>query len=103
MGIELGSEPAVDVYLVTIGHKARNWALAHLNDFREKGLACTMDYAGRSIKAQMKDANRENARFSIIIGDNELESGRFTLRDMEQSEEENLSFDDILKRVAPTM
>ncbi len=103
LGIELGSEPAVDVYLVTIGDKARNWALSHLHEFRQKGISCTMDYAGRSIKAQMKDANRENARFSIIIGDNELETGEFTLRDMEKSEEKNLPLEEIHKRIAPAM
>jgi histidyl-tRNA synthetase len=35
-----------------------------------------MDYMGRSMKAQMKDANRENARFAIIVGDNELREGK---------------------------
>jgi histidyl-tRNA synthetase len=57
-----------------------------------------MDYMGRSMKAQMKDANRENARFAIIVGDHELEANRFTFRDMEKSVEDALSFEEILQR-----
>jgi len=45
----------------------------------------------------MKDANRENARYAIIVGDHELESGKFTFRDMADSEEEALPFQEILK------
>ena len=55
-----------------------------------------MDYLGRSLKAQMKDANRENARFTIIVGDNELRTGIFVLRDMHKSEESQLTFEQIL-------
>ncbi len=99
MGIKLGSAPVPDVYLVTLGSRAREWALSRLREFRHKGISCTMDYAGRSIKAQMKDAHREQARFAIIIGDSELETEIFTLRDMEKSEEENLPLGDIFKRV----
>ena len=51
------------------------------------------------MKAQMKDANRENARFAIIVGDHELESGRFTFRDMVGSDEEALPFREILNRL----
>jgi len=44
-----------------------------------------------------------HTRFSVIVGNNELETGKFRLRDMAQRKEENLSFDEILKRVAPVM
>jgi histidyl-tRNA synthetase len=58
-----------------------------------------MDYKGRSMKSMMKDADRENARFAIIVGDHELESGKYTFRDMKESEEESLTIDDIFKRL----
>jgi histidyl-tRNA synthetase len=58
-----------------------------------------MDYIGRSIKAQMKDADRENARYTIIVGENELNEGKFTLRNMKASEEEAYTFDDILTEI----
>ncbi len=98
LGIELAGPKQVDVYIVTLGEAARTWALKTLPRLRTKNLSATMDYMGRSMKAQMKDANRENARFAIIVGDNELREGRFTFRDMEASEESALTLDEILER-----
>ena len=58
-----------------------------------------MDYKGRSMKSQMKDADRENARYAIIVGDHELESGKFTFRDMVESTEDSLTMDEIFKKL----
>ncbi|MCH2449801.1 MAG: histidine--tRNA ligase [Gracilimonas sp.] len=99
LGIELAEEKSVDVYFVTLGDAARTWALTHLPKVREAGLSATMDYMSRSMKAQMKDANRENANYTLIIGDNELNEGKFTLRNMKESEEHSLSFDEILAKL----
>jgi len=98
LGIELSEPKKVDVYIVTLGEDARGWGVKTLPILREAGLSATMDYMGRSMKAQMKDANRENAKFAIIVGDHELESGNFTFRDMGKSEEISLTFNEILKR-----
>jgi histidyl-tRNA synthetase len=97
--IRLAAEKSVDAYIVTLGDAARKWGLSHLPKIRSLGVSATMDYKGRSMKAQMKDANRENARYAIIVGDHELEADRFTFRDMENSEEEALSFSKILGRL----
>jgi histidyl-tRNA synthetase len=99
LGIELGTKKSVDVYIVTLGDAARKWGLSTLPKIREKGLSATMDYKGRSMKSQMKDADRENARYAIIVGDHELESGKFTFRDMKESEEEALSMDEIFRQL----
>lgn len=100
LGIDLGSAPGLDVYIVTRGEPAINWAISKLPELRNAGLSASMDFAGRSIKAQMKEANRESARYAIIVGDTELETGSFTLRDMAKSEENSLPFDEILKKLA---
>ncbi|MDZ7771417.1 MAG: histidine--tRNA ligase [Balneolaceae bacterium] len=97
--ISLAGEDGVDVYIITIGGEARRWALRHLPSLRAEGISATMDYIGRSVKAQMKDADRENARWSIIVGDHELEQERYTLRDMKASEEEPRSFEQIVQTV----
>jgi histidyl-tRNA synthetase len=99
LGIELAEEKSVDVYFVTLGDEARNWALSHLSKTREAGLSATMDYKGRSMKSQMKDANRENALYNLIVGGNELAEGKFTLRNMKESEEMSLSFDEIIEKL----
>lgn len=99
LGIELADEKSVDIYIVTIGDKARSWALNHLSKLRNEGITAAMDYMGRSVKAQMKDADRENARYTIIVGENELNEGKFTLRNMKASEEMQLDFDEILVKL----
>lgn len=98
--IELTDEVMLDVYIVTLGEKARKWAIKHLPKLRKAGLSASMDYIGRSIKSQMKDADRENARHTIIVGENELNEGRFTLRNMKASEENAYTFDEILNQLA---
>ena len=96
LDIQLGNEKSVDVYIVTLGDAARKWGLSQLPNLRAKGVSATMDYMGRSMKAQMKDANRENARYAIIVGENELNEGKFTFRDMKESDEKSLPFEEIL-------
>jgi histidyl-tRNA synthetase len=99
LDINLAEEKSVDVYFVTLGDEARKWALSHLPKVREAGLSATMDYMSRSMKAQMKDANRENALYTIIVGGNELEEGKFTLRNMKESEEASLKFEAIIEKL----
>ncbi len=101
LGITLSEPKSVDIYIVTIGENARTWALNHLPKLRANGISAAMDYMGRSVKAQMKDADRENAKYTIIVGDNELKEGKFTLRDMKASEEEAVDFDKIIERLKP--
>jgi len=100
LDINLSEPKSVDIYLVTIGDNARSWALKHLSQLRRNSISATMDYIGRSVKAQMKDADRENARYSIIVGDNELNEGKFTLRNMKKSEEQSLTFEAIVDKLA---
>src|SRR6056297_2070030 len=101
LDITLNDDKSVDIYIVTIGDNARTWALNHLPKLRANGISAAMDYMGRSVKAQMKDADRENAKYTIIVGDNELKEGKFTLRDMKASEEVALDFDNIVERLKP--
>ncbi|MEL7835189.1 histidine--tRNA ligase [Fodinibius sp. Rm-B-1B1-1] len=99
LGIDLVEEEMLDVYIVTLGEEARKWGINHLPKLREAGLSASMDYIGRSIKAQMKDADRENARHVIIVGGNELAEGKFTLRNMKASEEDSYSFEEIMNKL----
>lgn len=99
LGIQLGTEKKVDIYIVTLGDAARKWGLSKLPKLRNAGVSATMDYMGRSMKAQMKDANRENAHYTIIVGENELSEGKFTFRNMRESEESSLSFEEILGKL----
>ena len=99
LGITLAHPTGPDIYFVTRGEEAARWALEKMPELRNCGLVCTMDYSGRSLKAQMKDANRQQARFAVIIGEQELQENLFTLRDMVKSEEYQVTSDDIADRV----
>ena len=95
LGISMAENIAPDVYFVVRGDEAAKKALQLLPDLRKNGLICTMDYAGRSVKAQMKDANRQQARYTVIIGEEELKNGNCILRDMAMSVEKVISPGDI--------
>ncbi len=100
LGITLADPAGPDIYFVTRGEEAAHWALEKMPELRNSGLVCTMDYSGRSLKAQMKDANRQQARFAVIVGEQELKDNLFTLRDMVKSEETQVASDDIADRVS---
>lgn len=100
LDINLAEPKSVDLFIVTLGEDARKWALKTLPKLREKGISTTMDYLDRSMRAQMKDANRENANYTLIVGDNELEEENFTLRNMKESEESQLSLDQIISTLS---
>ncbi|MEO1023642.1 MAG: histidine--tRNA ligase [Bacteroidota bacterium] len=99
LNITLAEPKALDVYVVTLGEKARDWGIQQLPSIRNNGLSVTIDYQGRSMKAQMKEANREQARFALIAGDNELETGLFVLRDMTKSEETSLTLSEAIQHI----
>ena len=95
LGISLTDPAGPDLYFVTRGDQAAQWSLETMPDLRARGLVCTMDYSGRSMKAQMKDANRQQARFAVIVGEQELADNRVTLRDMAKSEEFTITPDEL--------
>lgn len=101
LDIELAEEKSIDIFMVCLGDDARDWVIGQLPAFREQGISATMDYKGRSMKAQMKEANRQNAKYALIVGDNELTEGKFVLRNMLESAEEQLTVDEILKKLTP--
>ena len=87
--------PAPRLYIATLGEKAVPTALAICERMRKSGVYAECDLVGRSLKAQMKYANKLGADYTLILGDNEIETGRAMLRDMknsEQSEVEIASF-----------
>jgi histidyl-tRNA synthetase len=90
-GAEAGG---ADIFLAALGGKAirHSQLLVHL--LRQKGLRASLDYSGRSLKAQMKQAGRLRARLVLIIGDNELENKTAVLRDMSTQTQEDFSLQD---------
>ncbi|CAM3077831.1 histidine--tRNA ligase [Staphylococcus argensis] len=94
-GIELVEEDPLDLFVVTMGDDADRYAVRLLNDLRKQGISVDKDYLNRKIKAQMKQADRLNARYTVVIGDQELEQQRIAIKDMQSGESEDIALDQI--------
>jgi histidyl-tRNA synthetase len=79
-GLETGS--LLDLFLVTLGEEAYAQGFVLLQMLRAQGLRVMMDHEGRSMKNQMKQADRQNAGFTLILGENELANREVLLKDM---------------------
>ncbi len=78
------------LFIAALGDKAREAGFTMAQELRRHGLQVAMDYAGSSLKSQMKQAGKHNCRHTLIIGDEELERGEGTWRDMLSREQEAL-------------
>jgi len=85
-GIE--AQPLLDLFLVTLGEAAYEKGFVLLQALRALGLRVMMDHEGRSLKNQMKQADKQQARFALILGENELENREVALKDMRSGEQQ---------------
>ena len=98
-GIDLGAYPAPQLYLGTIGDiKAEAYKL--VKSLRDAGLTVETDYLDKSVKAQMKYANKLGAEYVIIMGEDELKSGKVNLKKMSDGTEQEISIDEIAAAVS---
>jgi histidyl-tRNA synthetase len=91
---------AVDVYVVAIGEAAQPEALRLCTALRRAGIGADLDLMGRSMKGQMKDADRSGARWAVILGEEEMAAREATLRDLESGEQERVPLDQLARRVS---
>ncbi len=94
-GKSLARPAAPDVFLITMGQAARATMTSWLAKLRRAGLSADADFLGRSVKAQFREANRSGARFSLILGEDELNQKFFAVKDMKNSTQENVPFDSL--------
>ena len=83
-----------DVYIIPMGTNAINKAFVLANSLREEGFAAQCDLIGKSVKAQMKYANKIGAKYTMVIGDSELEGQKAKLKCMYNGEEIEVSIGD---------
>lgn len=89
-GLPFPEASKCELYIATMGEKATIQAAAMANALRREGMFVEFDVVGRSVKAQMKYANKIGAKFTVVIGDSELENGTVKLKNMETGEEQEL-------------
>jgi histidyl-tRNA synthetase len=99
--VELPKEPAVDLYVGILGKESKAAAYSLVRELRKEGFIIETDYMDRSVKAQMKYANKIGAKHTVIIGADELAAKKVNIKDMDRGEQFELSLDkisDFLKR-----
>ena len=98
-GITLPVEQKVDVYVAPLGEKAKDVCFKLTHSLRSAGLTVETDYLSRSMKAQMKAADKAGARFTVIIGDDELAKGEAVVRTMDTSSQETIPLEEVINYV----
>ena len=81
------------IYFVGLDEPARAWAYLKAHELRQRGICAELDYLGRSIKAQMREANRLHAQYVMVVGEQEMKSKTARLKNMRTGEETAVSLD----------
>lgn len=89
-GIAFTNDPELDVYIVTMDAEAHKKGFKLLNELRNANIKADMDYMGRKMKAQMKSADRLDAKSVIVIGEEEVEAGIVQLKNMADGSQEKV-------------
>ena len=98
-GIELPKPAPCDLYIGSIGAPAGEKAMVLADRLRTEGFSVLFDVMERSVKAQMKYANKLGAKMSMILGDNELVTGKANVKDMATGEQKEIAFETELVNV----
>ncbi len=91
--------PRLDAFIVALGDAALSWTFPMAHSLRENGIKVGYDLKGRSMKAQMREASRQNAKFVIIVGEDELVAGAAQVKDMDQSSQRSVPFDQLASQL----
>jgi len=89
-----------DVLIATLGEGADITATKIAGDLRRRGIAATLAFGGRSLKAQLRQANRSGARFAVIAGARDLAEQRVTIRDLQTAEQRQVPLDQTVGELA---
>lgn len=95
------TEKAEDfVYVVTLGEEARKAGMSLVRLFRKNGVECLIEYKDRSLRNQMSRADKLGATWTLIIGEDEVKSGRYQLKKMDSGEQKSCKPEEILTVIA---
>ena len=95
LGVEIKDEKKPDIYIASMGDSAYEAAVKLAFSLRENGIYAEFDHMSRSLKAQMKYADKLGAKYTIVIGDNELSEGRGKIKNMQTGEQTEFEIDKI--------
>ena len=96
---ELPEAPTCDLFIATLGEKASIKASALCKELRDEGYKVQTDICARGLKAQMKYANKIGAKFTLVLGDNEVENGKAKLKNMSNSAEREINLNELVEEL----
>jgi histidyl-tRNA synthetase len=99
MDAQLIPPEALDLFIAALGPSALKLALPILAKLRENGISTDLDFQGSSLKSQMKKGDRFNARFVLIIGEDEIQKGVAVLRNMKTKAQEEIPLADAVNQI----
>ena len=82
----------VDVYITVLGDVAMPIALQLARDLRENSVKTDLEFKGRGLRAQMRTANKLNAQYVVMIGEDEINNAAATVRDMGSGDQQSVAF-----------
>ncbi|WP_186576505.1 histidine--tRNA ligase [Aquibacillus kalidii] len=94
--ITLPTDESVDCYFVSLGDKAKDEAVRLTYELRKAGIQVDKDYQDKKFKAQFKAADRLNAKFVMVLGEDELDKNIVSVKDMETGEQTEVSISDFI-------
>ena len=89
----------IQIYIVGLGDAVRSTLLALAEDLRKNNFRTSFDYLRRSMKAQMREANKLGARYAIILGEDELKDKSVIIKDLSTSDQEKIALDSLEKHM----
>lgn len=98
-GVEIGNPNHTDIFVVTIGDKAKLKSFSILKDLRVNHISADKDHLDRSLKAQFKYSNKINAKYTIVIGDDELDKDKATLKNMETGDQKLIKISELVNEL----
>jgi len=87
----------IQIYIVGIGNDVRPTMIKLAEELRSNDIRTSFDYLRRSIKAQMREANKLGAQYAIIIGEDELKDKSVIIKDLSTSNQEKITLDSVQK------
>lgn len=98
-GVEVAEPPTPDIYIAVLGQNALDFAQQLVYKLRGFGVRAETDLMGRSLKSQMKYADKKGFSFTIVVGDDEIEASKGVLKDMKTGDQKDVSLDSIVDRL----
>jgi histidyl-tRNA synthetase len=85
--------PKTEVLIATLGQEAKSEAVGLLSDMREKDVPAALAFGDRSLRSQLREADKQAVRYTVILGGDEIQAKRATVRDMIGGDQHTVSFD----------